>query len=187
MPQVRKIEDDVLLALLAQTFKDVGYEGASLSLLSDATGLKKSSLYHRFPEGKAQMAIEVMADTARLLDAEVFPRLAADGAPAARIDAFIQVMDEFYAGGRQSCLLNMLQPPRDESTACGAAIATTFHRLAAALSQVARDAGASPEAADLRAEQALVELQGALVVARGAHDPAVFGRMLKRLPGILLA
>ena len=65
MPQIRKIEDDVLLDRLAETFKDVGYEGASLSVLSDATGLKKSSLYHRFPDGKAQMAQEVMAQTAR--------------------------------------------------------------------------------------------------------------------------
>src|SRR4051812_28706054 len=99
MPQVRKIEDGPLLDRLTQTFKDVGYEGASLSLLSDATGLKKSSLYHRFPQGKAQMAQEVMAETARVLDAEVFPLLAGDTPPDSKVAAFVRVMDGFYAGG----------------------------------------------------------------------------------------
>lgn len=187
MPQNRKIEDDVLLDRLTRTFKNVGYEGASLSALSDATGLKKSSLYHRFPAGKAQMAQEVMAETARVLDAEVFPLLAAAQAPEARIGAFVQVMDSFYAGGRQSCLLNMLQPPRAEPSACGEAIGATFQRLLAALSMVARDAGADEAPARLRAEQVLVELQGALVVARGMNDAAVFGRALARIPVIVLA
>lgn len=186
MPQVRKIGDDVLLDRLTQTFKDVGYEGASLAALSDATGLKKSSLYHRFPDGKAQMAQEVMIETARVLDAEVFPRLAADVEPDIRIGDFVQVMDGFYAGGRQSCLLNMLLPPRGEATACGEAIGATFQRLLDALSAVARDAGADDAQARLRAEQVLVELQGSLVVARGMDDATVFGRALARIPRIIL-
>ncbi|OJU08193.1 MAG: hypothetical protein BGN86_16345 [Caulobacterales bacterium 68-7] len=186
MPQVRKVGDDVLLERLTRTFKDVGYEGASLAALSDATGLKKSSLYHRFPDGKAQMAQEVMAETARVLDAEVFPLLAAEGAPADKIGAFVRVMDGVYAGGRQSCLLNMLQPPRDEANACGDAIATTFQRLLTALGAVAREAGADDIEAKLRAEQVLVELQGSLVVARGVGDAAIFGRALGRLPSIIL-
>lgn len=186
MPQIRKIEDDVLLDRLAETFKDVGYEGASLSVLSDATGLKKSSLYHRFPDGKAQMAQEVMAQTARALDAEVFPLLAGKGAPATKIGGFVRVMDGFYAGGRQSCLLNMLAPPRAETNACGEAIGTTFKRLLKALAAVVREAGATEAQGRARAEQALVELQGGLVVARGMDDAAVFTRTLKRLPAILL-
>ena len=187
MPQIRKVEDGVLFERLTQTFKDVGYEGASLSALSEATGLKKSSLYHRFPEGKAQMAREVMAETVRALDAEVFPLLAADASPAEKIGAFVRVMNGFYAGGRQSCLLNMLQPPRGESAAYGDAINETFQRLLFALGAVAMEAGADATQAKLRAEQLLVELQGALVVARGTNDVAVFERMLGRLPAIILS
>ncbi len=186
MAQHRKVGDDVLLDRLTATFKDVGYEGASLSLLSEATGLKKSSLYHRFPDGKAQMAQEVMAETARVLDAEVFPLLADDAAPDRKLGAFVRVMDGFYAGGRQSCLLNMLAPPRGETNACGDAIGATFQRLLSALGEVAREAGATPAQARMRAEQALVELQGSLVVARGVDDPAVFARALKRIPGVIL-
>lgn len=186
MPQVRKVDDDVLLERLTRTFKDVGYEGASLTVLSEATGLKKSSLYHRFPAGKAQMAQEVMAETARVLDAQVFPLLTADTLPAARMDAFVRAMDGFYAGGRESCLLNVLAPPRGEPNACGEAIGATFHRLLAALGTVASEAGATPLQARRRAEQALIELQGALVLARGMGEPEIFSRALKRIPAIVL-
>ena len=47
---------DTVLAALVQTFRQYGYEGASLSMLSEASGLGRSSLYHYFPNGKADMA-----------------------------------------------------------------------------------------------------------------------------------
>jgi len=53
------IEDDDLICKLTDVFRNVGYDGASLAVLADATGLKKASLYHRFPGGKEQMAEEV--------------------------------------------------------------------------------------------------------------------------------
>ncbi|WP_169805631.1 TetR/AcrR family transcriptional regulator [Novosphingobium rosa] len=185
MPQIRKVEDDVLLERLARTFKDVGYEGASLSAISEETGLKKSSLYHRFPRGKEQMAQEVLQQVAQALDTHLFPILAGDGTPERKMAAFVRVMDGVYASGRESCLLNMLSPPRGAQGVCGAAIASTFHRLLAALKDVACQAGASEEQAALRAEEVLIALQGALVLARGIGDPGVFERMLARLPGII--
>ena len=46
---------DTVLAALVQTFRQHGYEGASLSMLSQASGLGRSSLYHYFPNGKKEM------------------------------------------------------------------------------------------------------------------------------------
>jgi TetR/AcrR family transcriptional repressor of lmrAB and yxaGH operons len=187
MPQVRKVEDNVLLERLARTFKDVGYEGASLAAISEATGLKKSSLYHRFPGGKEQMAQEVLGGVASTLDAELFPALEGDASPERKMDDFVHVMDSVYASGRESCLLNMLCPPRGAGGERSAAIAGTFQRLLDALGAVARQAGAVGKDAHLRAEEVLVALQGSLVVARGTNDPAVFQRALRRLPGIVLS
>ena len=47
---------EVVLERLLATFRDQGYDGASLAELSAATGLGKSSLYHHFPGGKVDMA-----------------------------------------------------------------------------------------------------------------------------------
>jgi TetR/AcrR family transcriptional repressor of lmrAB and yxaGH operons len=103
MPQVRKIEDDVLTERLGRTFKDVGYEGASLAMIADVTGLKKSSLYHRFPDGKEQMANEVLASVVATLEAELFPTLEGDASVERKVASFVEVMDAVYASGRESC------------------------------------------------------------------------------------
>ena len=44
---------------LVPAFRQYGYEGATLSLLSQASGLGKASLYHYFPGGKSEMAAVV--------------------------------------------------------------------------------------------------------------------------------
>ncbi|MEO0971892.1 MAG: helix-turn-helix domain-containing protein, partial [Pseudomonadota bacterium] len=60
MPRPASINDDDLLDRLSSVFREVGYEEASMALLASASGLKKASLYHRFPGGKEQMAREVL-------------------------------------------------------------------------------------------------------------------------------
>ena len=54
----QKTLDEDVLAGLTEVFQSKGYEAASLQDLARATGLKKASLYHRFPGGKKQMAEE---------------------------------------------------------------------------------------------------------------------------------
>ena len=49
MARPQSVQDQDLMQRLSCVFRDVGYDGASLSILSEATGLKKASLYHRFP------------------------------------------------------------------------------------------------------------------------------------------
>lgn len=187
MPQVRKVEDAELMQRLARIFKDVGYEAASLAVLANATGLKKASLYHRFPLGKEQMAEEVLAFTNQILDTHVFPVLSDETRPEKKMSSFVRVIDEFYLNGNESCLLNLLCPPRGEESTRAKAIAATFKRLIDALTRVAEETGAPKKLAKARAEHALVELHGALVLARATGDDKVFQRMLTRLPAIILA
>lgn len=186
MAKSRKVEDDVLIERLGRTFKDVGFEGASMSMLSSASGLTKSSLYHRFPDGKEQIAEEVLKHTRMFLDNEVFPILTGSLPAHLKMDLFASAMSNIYQKGAESCLLNMLSPPRHEPNGCGKAIAETFHQLLKCLTNVAKESGATDESARNRAEQVLIELQGALVVARGISDLNIFTRMLNRLPSIVL-
>lgn len=186
MPKLRKVEDDVLIERLGQAFKDVGFEGASIAMLSSASGLTKSSLYHRFPNGKEQIAEEVLRHTRLFLDNEVFPILTGNLPAPVKMDLFTAAMSRVYLNGTESCLLNMLSPPRNQPNACGHAIADTFQRFLRGLASVAQEAGATNDSAQTRAEQVLIELQGALVVARGISDTRVFTRMLGRLPMIIL-
>lgn len=186
MPRPRLIQEDDLLARLARVFSDVGYEGASLSLLAKATGLQKASLYHRFPGGKRQMADEVLASTADWMDANILIPLAGAGDPADRLAVVRANLDGFYQGGAKACLLNMLSSPRIGDGPFSAAIRAAFQALIAGFAGLAVERGASPAEAQGRAERAVMLLQGALVLSRGTGDTAPFRAVLAGLPGDLL-
>ncbi|HEX4251546.1 MAG TPA: TetR/AcrR family transcriptional regulator, partial [Pseudonocardia sp.] len=70
MPRPQSVQDDELLVRLAEVFRRTGFEGASLGALAEAAQLRRASLYHRFPDGKAQMA-EVVLGRVEVLLGEV--------------------------------------------------------------------------------------------------------------------
>jgi len=180
------IEGDELIARLSAVFREVGYEGATLTMLAEAAGLQKASLYHRFPQGKEQMAREVLAHTGAWLEENILQPLRADGAPAAKIGAMAKRLDELYSGGRQACLLNMLSSARIDDGPFTQMIQHAFEALIGALRAVLMDAGLDKRTARSRAERAVMMLQGSLVLSRGMGTPRPFREFLKSLPGDLL-
>lgn len=180
------VEDDVLIARLSDTFRSVGYEAASLAMLSETTGLKKASLYHRFPGGKEQMGSEVLQDAGRWLTRHVLEPLAGPGTPAARIKDMTRQLDSFYAGGQQACLLNMLSSPIGGQGPFKAAIKQMFEAFVEALAQVVAETGCSRRVARDRAERAVALIHGGLVLARGLGTTEPFRKVLKALPAELL-
>ena len=70
---------------LMRLFRQYGYDGATLSKISQATGLGKASLYHHFPGGKDQM-VEVVLDYLECwLDQNVVQTLNSSGEPLFRL------------------------------------------------------------------------------------------------------
>lgn len=180
------VDDDELIASLSRVFRDVGFEGATLSMLERATGLKKASLYHRFPDGKAQMAAEVLGAAGSWLESNVLSPLRGSQSPRTRVDALVKRLDQFYSGGRQACLLNMLSSSRIQDGPFTATIRQMFEALAEALAAVAKDAGADARTARARAERVIMLLQGSLVLSRGVGSTRPFREFLKSLPAELL-
>lgn len=186
MARPQSVSDDDLLDRLGAVFRARGFAGASLAELSSATGLKRASLYHRFPGGKEQMAREVLTAAAAWLEREVIAPLAAEASPAARLTDLLAALERFYDGGRQACLLNMLSAARIEDGPFAAEIGAMFTRLIDAFAGVAEDAGHAPAEASARAERAVMLLQGGLVLARGKGCVAPFRRALEALRRELL-
>jgi AcrR family transcriptional regulator len=186
MARPQSIDETTLISRLAGVFRDVGYEGASLALLSETTGLQKASLYHRFPGGKLEMAEEVLAAALSWLAANVLASLEGEGAPKARLAAAVRQLHDFYSGGRRACLLNMLASPRAEDGPFTPAIRGAFEALIGAFTKLARDSGHPPKEARRRAERAVMLLQGSLVLARGLQSPTPFRGVLRGLPDELL-
>lgn len=181
MPRPQTVEDDALLARLAGVFCDRGFDGASLTHLSEAAGLRKASLYHRFPGGKRQMAEEVLAHAGDRLDALTLDLSRGPGTPAERAAKLAEGLDAFYAHGAKACLLNMLAAPRDEDGPFVDGVRAAFDTLIGAFAALAEDAGAPPEEARARAERAAMLLHGGLVVSRGMRSSAAWTRALDAL------
>lgn len=181
------IEDAVLMERLSGMFREVGFEGATLARLSDATGLKKPSLYHRFPDGKVQMACEVLDDAAAWLGNHILGPLASEAPPRERIEAMVQQLDQFYCGGEQACLLNLLSAPVGKDNPFQARVARMLEAFITAIADVVQDAGHTPDEARRRARRAVAMIQGSLVLSRGLGDVAPFRDALDELPEDLFA
>ena len=179
-----KIDDQQLLEGLMSVFQAHGYEGASLSLIAEATGLQRASLYHRFPGGKQQMAEAVLVEADRLFDECVLAPLRSSARPAHRVRRMAEQLADHYDGGRCSCLLETLSLSGGPGLIM-AHVKRAFSAWVKAMAGVAREAGATPAAARKRAEDAIVQVQGALVFARAAGDRKPFERALAGLPALL--
>ena len=86
-----------VLRALGEVFRAHGYEGASLTLITEATGLGKGSLYHLFPGGKEQMAAEVLADIDGWFELNIYAPLREASDPARAIAAMIAGVDRVFS------------------------------------------------------------------------------------------
>jgi TetR/AcrR family transcriptional regulator, lmrAB and yxaGH operons repressor len=179
MPAAIASKEEVLVQLLA-TFRRDGYDGASLAEISKATGLGKSSLYHHFPNGKTQMAIEVLDHLATMLEQSLFAPMKANAKPTQKLDAMLDAIDAFYEGGKSACLLERLcasiEHPRFRKP-----LERAFVRWIEAIAELAIEARVKPSIARTRAEDAVVRIEGSLIVAAGTGDTKPFERALESI------
>ena len=182
---ITKVNEDELLDRLTVVFRTYGYEGASLSKISEATGLQRASLYHRFPGGKEDMAKAVLERAGQWLVNRVLAPLSGPGKPEQRIRNMANELHSFYAGGKNCCLLDSLSFGSDNNEIRGH-VQQGMSAWVDELAKVAREAGVSAKIARQHAQDAISQIQGTLVVARVMKDYGPFERMLLELPTVLL-
>ena len=185
MPPALLARAEVLDRLLAVVRK-AGYDGASLSDLSAATGLGKSSLYHHFPNGKDDMVMAVLDALASQLRAAVFTPLRAAGTPKKRLDAMVKSVDAFYDGGDDPCILAQIALGSTRAR-FRAPVKAIFADWMDAITDVLLDAKLPRARARQRAEDAVLRIEGALILAGAMNDTSVFQRTLRTLTATLLA
>jgi TetR/AcrR family transcriptional repressor of lmrAB and yxaGH operons len=182
----RIISDDIFLSTALDLFRTYGFEGVSLKRLADATGLEKASLYYRYPGGKDEIALAVAQDVIVWFQSNVFEPLARTGPTRRRVSFVAERLREFYSGGSKACLTDVLSIPGG-SEELHVALRGAMQAWLNAFTQIARDSGIAPAMARSRAEEAIVRIEGSLVLARVLGDTAAFERVLKLLPDLLTA
>ncbi|MDX2151737.1 MAG: TetR/AcrR family transcriptional regulator [Bryobacteraceae bacterium] len=179
-----KVDDRSLMERLVEVFRDYGYEGASLARISAATGLEKASLYHRFPGGKEEMATSALNHVGLLFRDEVLAPLQGEGSPAQRTREVGQRLRRFYTDGKKDCLLDTMSI-KGAGAALQKAVEGTYEAWRSAFAGVAGEAGLPPRQAAQRAEDAIMSIHGALVLARATGDTKPFRRVIESLTGLL--
>ncbi|TDQ65323.1 TetR family transcriptional regulator [Actinomycetospora succinea] len=183
MPRPPSIDEDQLADLIVSVFREKGFDGTGIGDLSAATGLQRASLYHRFPEGKEQMAQAALTTVERRFGWVLAP-MRDDPDVGAGIAETARRLGAFYEAGALSCVL-------DTMTLAGAPAALRDHARSLAtawleaMTDASRRAGRRPEAAVRAARDAFVRIEGALVLARVTGDTGVFAETVALLPSLL--
>jgi len=175
---------DVLPAL-AEVFREHGYEGASLALIGQRTGLGKGSLYHFFPGGKEEMAAAVLAEIDAWFEQHIFRPLREED-PRRAVPEMIRAVHGYFRSGQRVCLVGAfaLVDVRDRFAD---AIRSYFAAWTDALAQGLERGGLAEVEARDRAEEAVAAIQGALVLARALDDPGSFHRAMARIEARLMS
>ncbi|WP_312363000.1 TetR/AcrR family transcriptional regulator [Ensifer sp.] len=169
-----------VIATLAEVFREHGYDGASLSLITEKTGLGKGSLYHFFPRGKEEMAEAVLADIASWFQTHIFDRLNGDDRPAAAVDDMFAAVDGYFRQGRRLCLMGVIAASGAHDR-FSVELNRYFVEWRAALAAALGRRGIAEGDRQALAEEVIGGIQGALILARSLDDPEAFGRVLARL------
>ncbi len=175
-----------LLQILMAEFRKAGFDGLSLSQISKATGLGKASLYHYFPGGKDQMAQEVLKLTGQWVQSEIVAVLHGEGPAKERLKTALSHLDSLYQSGEKACLLEMMIAGVTPESVRGT-VADIFTALLKGFQKIAVDLGKSPAQARTIAENAVIGLQGSLILSRALKDTNPFRRQIKTIQSSFFA
>ena len=180
-----KLNDVELVERAAETFRHYGYEGTSLSRLAEATGLEKASLYYRFPGGKDAILMAAVQGVGAWFETNVFAPLRQSGPLANRVDSMVARLREFYGDGKKPCVLDTLSL-RGGAPELQSALQGALAEWLKAFAAVAVEAGFAHDEAQRRAEQAVIAVEGSLVLARVTGKSGMFLSTLAELRSRLI-
>jgi AcrR family transcriptional regulator len=170
---------------LIKLFRQFGYEGVTLSKISQETGLGKASLYHHFPRGKAEMAEVALTHVNNWLETSILEILDRPEPAIAKFQAMCEEVSKFFNEGQNSCLWAVLLMEQSSDDLFHAQISDAFSRWIEAIAKVLVTAGLEETLAKERGEDAMMMIQGALILSHSLKDIAPFRRVLQQLPNQL--
>ena len=166
---------------LLQLFRDYGYDGATLSKISKEVGLGKASLYHHFPGGKDEMVEAVLDYLESETEDKILQPLSSNETVLARFEKMCDGIGNIFDGGKQPCIFAVLLMGSGRDV---------FHKKVEmllrewinAIALVLIAEGLDKNLAVERAENAVIMIEGALILSQGLNDLEPFERVIKQLP-----
>jgi TetR/AcrR family transcriptional regulator, lmrAB and yxaGH operons repressor len=162
-------------------FRTQGYAATGLTQILEVSGAPKGSFYFHFPEGKRQLAREVLEVYGARVLAGIRALAAKHGDPAGFIRALCKAMaKEMEATGwtlgcaAQNLAIELAPGDREFADA----LAQTFAGWISAITDAIRAAYPSRSVATRRATAILAALEGAKTLARTTRSPTPFDAVI---------
>lgn len=185
----RSMSKQTHIPSLLKLFRQFGYEGVTLTKISQETGLGKASLYHHFPKGKAEMAEAALSYVHQCFGDSILKILTVENSSEihhadaiAKFELMCENLAIFFSEGENSCLWAVLLMEQSSDDLFHEQIYQAFSMWIEAISKVLVAAGLDAKLARERGEDAAIAVQGALIVSHGLKDFSPFQRVLKNLP-----
>lgn len=170
LPQQKSVEEYGVA--IARVFRANGYHGTTMSILSTATGLGRSSIYHHFGRGKLEMA-ERSLDGIACFIAQLESVADASGQePLEKWHRIRTMLHEQYEGGELGCLLAVFGM-EDVPALLREKTAELMERWFSAFASLHMQNGDVRKAAAM-AQRDVRTIQGGLVVARATANNVLF-------------
>lgn len=178
---------ETVVAKLVDIFYEHGFDGTSLSIISERTGLQRASLYHHFPGGKEEMAKAVI-ETSDRWGEEFIGNLVMDNSipPKARLEQMMKNLDELHWRPQQLS-------PSNAFVIGGASeqfskhVQWHYHTCVWMMTELMVACGIPQEIAKRRAWEQRILWEGGLVCSRVLGDMSLFRGLMQRMPAYLLS
>lgn len=170
---VQKTDAATVVLRALELFRRQGYHQTSMAEVGAACGLLKGSLYHHF-SSKEDLARAVMAHVHQRFTAEIFC-WADDGALSAedRLERMTAATEAYFLAGSGGCVMgNIALEAIDSVPEFGPALRAYFADWTAALARIFACRW-DETAARRKAERAVAEIQGAIMMMRIHHSPDI--------------
>jgi TetR/AcrR family transcriptional regulator, lmrAB and yxaGH operons repressor len=175
---------DRLITAAAALFRRKGYHATGLAEILAEAGVPKGSLYHHFPDGKADLARSAADWTADMLvriidDAFQTAPGYEEGVAhyCAKLAKLFQIAD-----ASNTCPISALLFDGPESDAFRLHAERVFQRLIDAVARHGQKFGLSAADANRHAETLLIAVEGAWTLARARRDGTILRSLPQRLP-----
>ncbi len=174
---MERLSASQVINLIMPVFRDYGYDGASLTILAEASGLSRGSLYHHFPGGKQEMARAVLSRSGASLARLVMAPLNRNEPVVDRIKSMFDGVKNYYTGDPPVCLMNSLTLGAGREL-YGSDVGAAVNAWRISLASVFVQGGMSEDQAKQEAAVTIERIQGGLILARVCGNKTSFDQGL---------
>jgi AcrR family transcriptional regulator len=178
---------DRMVRSAAFLFREHGYTGTGFRDVIAHSGAPRGSIYHHFPGGKVQLAVEAVRYAGEFV-ATGCETATRDGDPIGAVYAFVgwwrRVLEksDFRAG----CpIVAVTVESHEESPQLATAAAQAFQRWQDALAEGLRGAGVPDQRAGRLATLIVSAVEGATILCRARHDTEPLDEVAAELESLI--